>query len=519
MLCRSLQISASPPSSSELQTPFTVHLLSAWEQDVQETDSTENAPPSSGQDNRQPAVDHVRIYLRQMGATPCLTKSEEGLETVRICKKRKRYYNHFFASDYILEKCLNMLRSALAGECRIDRCLDFSLFKIKRREDIRQICRGHCETLQKIYEQNKEDFAQLLLPDTVVSGKKGIWKRIQRRRRRAATLLQELHFRMPKIAPNIQKLRRIASKMNFLCSQIRLTEHLLPEFSKDQAETAIKGREQNRQKLDSLMRSSGETPTTIRHYLRRVKNSGRQYVEAKNRFSTCNLRLVVSIAKNYQHRGLSLLDLIQEGNIGLLRAVDKFEKRQNSAFATFATWWIRQAILRAIANSSRTIRVPVHIQDSLTRIYKVVRQLKDQTGMLPTLQETAKSCRLTEAEVVKILRCNCMPISLDATASGKNKTYGEILEDTKCGSSDDSIQGETLRDKLDDIMTDLSDRERNILQHRYGLLDGSVYTLDELSQMFSLTRERIRQIEIGAIRKLQHPLSVDRLACEAPPRQ
>jgi RNA polymerase primary sigma factor len=163
-------------------------------------------------------------------------------------------------------------------------------------------------------------------------------------------------------------------------------------------------------------------------------------------------------------------------------------------------------------DSSRTIRVPVYIQDALTRIYKVVREIKDQTGTMPSLQETAKTCRLSEEDVVKILRYDCLPISLNTVVSGEqNKTYSEVLEDTACGLPEDSVSGETLRDRLEDMMSDLSDRERNIIQCRYGLLDGSVYTLEELSKMFSLTRERIRQIELGALRKLQHPIRTRKL--------
>jgi len=506
MFRHSFQTSVSSSDSSGFRTPFTAHLLSAWGRDIHEADSSGDPASHATRDDRQPAIDYVRIYLQQMGSTPCLTKIEESLEAVNICKTRKRYYDRLFASDYILETCLKIIRSALAGKCRLDRCLDFSLFKIKSRDDIRQICRTHCETLQKIYEQNKGDFAQILLSETSLTDKKTLWKQIRQRRQHATKLLQELHFRIPKIAANVRHLRQIARKMDFLQSQIRATEQLLSELPLKQAEIATTEGAWNRQKLEALMRSFVETPATIRRYLRRAKESSRQYVEAKNGFAACNLRLVVSIAKNYQHRGLSLLDLIQEGNIGLLRAVDKFEKRQNSTFATFATWWIRQAILRAIANSSRTIRVPVHVQDSLTRIYKVVRKIKDQTGVMPTLLETAEACRLSEEEVVKILRYDCLPVSLNAIVKGENKTYGEILEDTRSGAPEDTVPGESLRDRLDNIMNDLSDRERNILQRRYGLLDGSIYTLDELSKMFSLTRERIRQIELGAIRKLQHPV-------------
>ena len=508
MLSCTSQNFVSSPDASGFQTPYTVHLLSAGGQESHRKTLTSVAGSPGDRSVRHSTADYVRIYLRQMGETPCLTKSEERQGAVAICKNRNQYYNCFFASDYILNKCLKLIRSALAGKCRLDRCIDFSLFETaKRKEEILKICQRHCGTLQNISERNKTDFAQILLPDTPADQKRSLWEHIQRRRRHAARLLRELHFRMPKVAMNIRKLRRFVFKMNLLQLQIREAERLLHELPPAQAETAKKNWQWSHQKLVSLMRTVGETPATIRRYLRRVKEANRKYVDIKNWFLERNLRLVVSIAKNYHHRGLSFLDLIQEGNIGLLRAVDKFDRRRNAKFATFATWWVRQAILRAIADSSRTIRVPVHVQDSLTRIYKVVRKFKDQTGMVPTLRETAESCCLSEEDVIRILRYDCSPVSLNAVAKGEhNKTYSEILEDTKCSAPEDCVQGESLRDRLADVMQDLSDRERNILQCRYGLFDGSVYTLDELSKMLSLTRERIRQIELSALRKLQHPV-------------
>ena len=497
----------------EFQTPFTTQLLSTWGDDAQGSSTPPENDVPVEQGERQPVHDYVRIYLQQMGKTSCLTKIEEKLSGTDICKRRKQYYSKVFASDYFLDKCVKLVQSALSGKCRLDRCLDFSLFGTKRKEDILRICSVHCNTLQKIGKQNKEDFARILSEDTSITDKKSLWKRIQHRRRHTVVLLQELHFRMPVIAEYWHQFRQNVVKMNRLKRQVSEIDSKISRLQPEEAKLAHTVQEQNCQKLNFLMRQMVETPGTARRYLRRVKEADQKYIEIKNWFSVRNLRLVVSIAKNYQHRGLSFLDLIQEGNIGLLRAVDKFERRENCTFATFATWWIRQSILRAIANCSRTIRVPVHIQDSLAWIYKVVRGIKDRTGTIPTLQETAETCRLSEEDLVRILRCDCSPISFNAVATGElNKTYGDILEDTKCGVPEDFVQGESLRDRLDDAMSSLSDRERNILQCRYGLHDGSVYTLDELSKMYSLTRERIRQIELAALRKLQHPLRTRQLS-------
>jgi len=281
------QLSASLPETSDFRTPFTAHLLSVWERDVQRHAPSRNVSTAVEQKDCHSTPDHVRIYLRQMGASPCLTKPEERSGATAICKNRRRYYDRFFASDYILGECLKVIRSALAGKRRLDRYIDFSLFETtKRKEDILRICHCHCETLQKIWEQNRAEFAQVLLPDTTVAEKKSIWQRIQRRRQRAARLLQELHFRMPKVAPHVRKLRRIVLKMNVLKLQIREARCSLPELPLEQAEITKKDLERSCQKLNALMQSVAETPATVRNYLRRVKESHRKYVDLKNWFGT-----------------------------------------------------------------------------------------------------------------------------------------------------------------------------------------------------------------------------------------
>ena len=490
MYCMNQQ-SQSPGLAS--RTPLTAQLLADWGEDsqssVESQEEFQEIAAQSGEflpDQDVPAsADHIRIYLRQMGITPCLTALEEKLGAIEICKARKKSYNLFFASDFIAEQCIKLLQSALAGRSRLDRCINYSLFPGKRKEEIRIICKTHLETLQKILRRNKNDFDMILESSVPPMEKRIIWQRIQRRRSHASRLLQELHFRMPKVSLFNRDFRRVLWKM--------------------------RRADGNMQRL-AFMRILSETPTTARRYLCYTEKANQNYTAIKNWFASSNLRLVVSIAKNYQHRGLSFLDLIQEGNIGLLRSIDQFDARRNTKFSTFATWWIRQAILRAIANCSRTIRVPVHIQDSIAKVYKTVQNIRETTGEIPSLQETAQSCKLSEDELVKLLRCDCQPASFNTLVKDNafvkeniNITYCDILEDTKCSAPEDSVQGESLRDQLDDAMLELSDRERNIIQCRYGLLDGSVYTLDELSRIFSVTRERIRQIETNALRKLQNP--------------
>ena len=238
----------------------------------------------------------------------------------------------------------------------------------------------------------------------------------------------------------------------------------------------------------------------------------REFENAKRELSSCNLRLVVSIAKKYRNRGMSFLDLIQEGNTGLMRAVDKYEYRRGFKFSTYATWWIRQAITRAIADQARTIRIPVHMIDVLTRLRNIQKMLLQERKCLPTTEEIAKIADMDVDEVRRVMDIGRHPVSLDRpVGEGDDCSFGEFIEDSATDNPARLASNGILRDKIEGLLKTLTFREREIIRLRYGLGDGYTYTLEEVGRIFKVTRERVRQIEAKAVKKLQHPIRSEKL--------
>jgi len=441
--------------------------------------------------------DPVRMYLTQMGEIPLLTRQQEIALAKRIELTRRRFRRRVLECDYVVQQAVRVLRRVHDGELPFDRTVQVSVTDRLEKEQILGRLPHNLKTLNVILKRNRRDYNIATSKSRPMGERRAAWRRLGYARRRAVRRVEELGLRTQRIETNIATLDEFSRRVDEL--KARIDEHR-------KAGGAAKEREPWVLEYRNILRATQETPRSLRNRVKFLKEVYAEYQEAKRGLSEGNLRLVVSIAKKYRNRGLSFLDLIQEGNAGLMRAVDKFEYRRGFKFCTYATWWIRQAITRAVADQSRTIRIPVHMVETMSRVRNVSRQLLQDLGREPTIEETANASGTCMDETRRVLAMSRYPISLDRpVGNSEDSHFGDLLPDGAAESPAIGATQEMLRRRINKVLKTLSYREREIIKLRYGLGDGYSYTLEEVGHIFKVTRERIRQIEAKAVRKLQQP--------------
>jgi RNA polymerase primary sigma factor len=446
--------------------------------------------------------DPVRMYLTQMGEIPLLTREQEIGLAKKIEITRKIFRSKVLESDYCLQSAVEILQQVDDGDLPFDRTMKISTAEENPdKVTIGQRIPLNLDSCRKMLARNREDWDSLREP-----GRKDLPElnmAIRRRRRRCVKLLEELSLRTSKVTPLMKKLSSISTKMLEL--ELRIAELKKVKDPGEDLEVC----QQECEGLEDLVLEGAEDLHRRVVQVRKIYN---KYEDAKRKLSGGNLRLVVSIAKKYRNRGLSFLDIIQEGNTGLMRAVDKYEYRRGFKFSTYATWWIRQAITRAIADHARTIRIPVHMIETMSKLRNISKGLMQELGREPTIEEIAKKAKMTVSETRRVLKISRHPISLDRPVGESEDSYfGDFIEDEKADNPVESATQEMLKDKIEQVLKTLTYREREIIKLRYGIGDGYTYTLEEVGRIFKVTRERVRQVEAKAIRKLQHPVRARKL--------
>ena len=450
-----------------------------------------SAPSNAGNDP-------IRMYLAQMAEIPLLSRPEEIALAKRIEVTRKRFRRAILGCSYSLQTTVDTLNRVHEGKLPFDRTIKVSLTERLTKEQIQARMPHNLATLADLIERSKADFRLLISKSTAAEEARDARVRFRRNRAKSLTLVEELSLRTRRVQPLMKLLRGMAGRMQRLQQDLRQAEHGVS--SRDD-------RADMRKELRDLMLSTLESPRSLRTRVDLLERLQAEYECAKRNLSASNLRLVVSIAKKYRNRGLSFLDLIQEGNTGLMRAVDKYEYRRGFKFSTYATWWIRQAITRAIADQARTIRIPVHMIDVLSKLRTTAKKLLHELGREPTVEELSQTSGIAIEEARRVLDMGRQPMSLDRpVGESEDASFSEFVEDVGSETPTQSATHGLLKDRIDSLLKTLTYREREIIRLRYGLTDGYTYTLEEVGRIFRVTRERVRQIEAKAVKKLQHPV-------------
>jgi RNA polymerase primary sigma factor len=449
--------------------------------------------PAPGVASRRPKVtaaidDPVRLYLLQMGGIPLLSRETEVSNSKQIELWRRRFRNTLLANDFVLAGAVALLEKVQAGTVRLDRTIEVSVTNTAEKKRLLRRLGPNLVTLRLIEREKRRLFRVAMSRRTPLAQRREAWRRLVRQRNKAVRLVEEMHLRIQRLYPLLRQLRDMAAR-----------HQALRAFGPSAGADAVA--EQRR-----ILLATRESRVTLRRRLERLEDLQRRYDDAKSALAAGNLRLVISIAKRYRNRGLTFLDLIQEGNSGLMRAVDKFEHARGFKFSTYATWWIRQAITRAIADQSRTIRVPVHMIDTMTKMRNIAREFLQCNGREATVEELAERANLSLEDAECVWRMSRRPMSLDQPLGDSDDgAVGDFVRDQHEEDPLRTVNQTSLRSSIARALDGLSYREREIIRLRFGLADGYSYTLEEVGTIFDVTRERVRQIEAKAVEKLRQP--------------